>query len=89
MCLLPDTPYECLAVGSDKRVWFSKEKKFIDSKKQLSQIQIMSGGKTFFAGVGEDTKPGAVEIWKLPLEKKYEVQAHGAPIEKMRISHDN
>jgi hypothetical protein len=36
MCLLPDAPYECLAVGSDKKVWFSKEKKFIDSKKQLS-----------------------------------------------------
>jgi hypothetical protein len=49
----------------------------------------MSSGKTFFTGVGDESKPGAVEIWKLPLEKKYEVQAHGMPIEKMRISHDN
>jgi hypothetical protein len=73
MCLIPDMAYECLAVGSDKRVWMSREKKYIDSKKQLSQIQIMGNGKTFFAGVGEEGRPGAIEIWKLPLEKKYEV----------------
>jgi len=49
----------------------------------------MSNAKTFFAGIGEEGKPGSIEIWKLPLEKKYEVQAHSAPIERMRITHDN
>jgi len=89
MCLIPDMDYECLAVGSDRKVWMSKEKKYIDTKRQLSQIQIMANAKTFFAGVGEEGKPGSIEIWRLPLERKYEVQAHSGPIERMRISHDN
>jgi hypothetical protein len=37
----------------------------------------MGSGKHFFAGVGEEDKPGCIEIWKLPLEKINEVQAHG------------
>jgi hypothetical protein len=33
----------------------------------------MKSGKIFFAGVGEEDRPGAIEIWKLPLEKINEV----------------
>ena len=56
---------------------------------QLSQVQILASGKAVFAGVGEEGRPGAVQIWKFPLEKVGEVQAHGKAIERMRISYDN
>ena len=49
----------------------------------------MSSGKAFFAGVGADSRPGSIEIWKLPLEKVQSVAAHGKAIERMRISQDN
>ena len=49
----------------------------------------MKSGKSFFAGVGEEDKPGAIEIWKLPLEKVNEVQAHANQVERMRLTHDN
>jgi len=39
----------------------------------LSQIQILSSGKYFFGGVGQDQKPGSVQIWKIDLEKINEV----------------
>ena len=44
---------------------------------------------TFFAGVGEVGCPGAVQIWSFPMEYITEVQAHGAPIERMRLSYHN
>ena len=39
--------------------------------------------------MGEDNKPGAIQIWKSSLEKINEVQAHGKGVERMRISYDN
>ena len=38
MCLIPDKPYECLAVGSDKKVWTSEDKKCVPVTHQLSQV---------------------------------------------------
>lgn len=39
--------------------------------------------------MGEENKPGAVHIYKLPLDKINEVQAHKKPIERMKLSYDN
>ena len=33
--------------------------------------------------------PGPVQIYKLPLDKINEIQAHSRPIERMRLSYDN
>jgi hypothetical protein len=38
---------------------------------------MLASGKYFFCGVGQDNKPGSVQIWKFPLEKINEIQAHG------------
>ena len=45
--------------------------------------------RALFAGVGDDTRPGAVHIYSLPLNKINEVQAHSKPIERMKLSFDN
>jgi hypothetical protein len=66
-------PYECLAVGNDNKVWMSAQKNHVSVKQNLSQLSIMKTGKSFFGGVGEEDRPGAIEIWKLPLEKVHEV----------------
>ena len=49
----------------------------------------MANGKAFFAGVGEHGHPGAIQIWKFPMEQLCEVQAHGKAIERMRLSFNN
>jgi hypothetical protein len=38
MCLVPDRPYECLAVGSDKKMWNSDGKKYVAANHVLSQV---------------------------------------------------
>ena len=50
---------------------------------------MLSTGRAVLAGVGEAGYPGAVQIWKFPLEFSSEVQAHSGPIERMRLSYDN
>ena len=40
-------------------------------------------------GTGEEERPGAVQIYKVPFDKINEVQAHSKPIERMRLSYDN
>jgi len=49
----------------------------------------LASGKAFFAGVGQEGHPGAIQIWKFPLEKINIVQAHQKGISRMRISFDN
>jgi hypothetical protein len=39
--------------------------------------------------VNEEGWPGAIQIWKFPLEKMNEVQAHSAGIERMCLTFDN
>lgn len=43
--------------------------------RQISQITMHNSGKCFFAGVGDQstTRPGAIQIWKLPFEKQSEI----------------
>lgn len=89
MCLIPDRPYECLAVGSDKKMWTSDDKKCVPVPHIFSQVSIMNNGKAFFGGVGAENRPGAIEVWKMPMEKVSSTPAHGKAVERMRISHDN
>ena len=59
--------------------------------RQISQLAFHNAGKVFFAGIGDTTqvRPGAIQIWKMPLEKFYEVQAHSKPVSRMRITSNN
>jgi hypothetical protein len=66
-----------------------KEDNKIETGQLLSQILLSANGKVLFGGSSEDQKPGSVHIYKLPLEKINEVQAHSKPIERMRLSFDN
>ena len=50
---------------------------------------MMQNGKTFLAGAGETGYPGAIQIWNFPMEYIGEIQAHGGPIERMRLSYHN
>ena len=76
-------------VGSDKKIWHTKESKSNHVGVTLSQIALTNNQKTLFGGVGEEGRPGAVFIYKVPLDKLNEVQAHSKPIERMRLSYDN
>jgi hypothetical protein len=55
----------------------------------LSQISMLNNGKAMFASVGQEGRPGAIEIWKMPLERVASVPAHSKGVERMRISADN
>jgi hypothetical protein len=55
----------------------------------MSQIKILHSGKTFFTSVNEEGWPGAIQIWKFPLEKVNEIQAHASGIERMCLTFDN
>ena len=79
-----------LVVGNDRHIWHTKDTKLsANVKYTLSQINFLASGKAFFAGVGEENRPGSIQIWKSSLEKINEVQAHGKGIERMCISYDN
>ena len=87
---IPGKQYEVYVVGNDKRIWHSKDNKNgFDAGVNLSQICLTASQKFMFAGVGEEGKPGAIHIYKLPLDKITEVQAHAKGIERMRLSFDN
>ena len=91
LCNIPGQYTSALVVGSDKHIYKASQtdNKSCQTKVTLSQVQYLASGKAFFAGVGEENRPGAVQIWKSSLEKINEIQAHGKGVERMRISFDN
>ena len=95
---MPKQHANAIVVGNDKKIWLASPNDTVEpatTKYNISQVQILASGKAFFAGVSEEGRAGAVEIWKFPheeaksMEKLNEVQAHGKGIERMRISYDN
>mmetsp|Transcript_26937 Transcript_26937/g.41056 ORF Transcript_26937/g.41056 Transcript_26937/m.41056 type:complete len:159 (-) Transcript_26937:433-909(-) len=69
-----------------------------EAQATMSQLCMTHNGKALFAGVGDNSKPGAVAIYKitedqsrqsLKMDKINEVQAHGMAISRMRLSYDN
>ena len=91
LCNIPGQITSALVVGSDKHIYKASQtdSKSCQTKVTLSQVQYLASGKAFFAGVGEENRPGAIQIWKSSLEKINEIQAHGKGVERMRISYDN
>lgn len=54
---------------------------------------ITPSGKSVIAGIGEEGKPGSIQIWvrqdDKPLEKtSQEVQAHSKQIDRIRLTDD-
>jgi WD40 repeat protein len=95
---IPNKQYEVFCAGSDKKIWnnnMSKQPFEVDSI--ISQLQVTHNGKALFAGVGEQDKPGAIQIFKISenaqgemkVDKINEIQAHSKKIERMRLSYDN
>lgn len=79
-----------LVASAEKKIWDTSDHyNGCDTRYNISQLQILANGKAFFAGVGETGHPGAVQIWKFPMEMLSEVQAHSKPIERMRLSFNN
>lgn len=67
----------------------TKEDIKLETGSQISQILLSANGKILFGGSSDEGKPGSVHIYRTPLEKVTEVQAHSKPIERMRLSFDN
>ena len=88
----PGKQYEVYAVGDDGAITtnFTSKKSNRANVDALgytiSQLAIYNTGKVLFAGVGDAKLPGAIEIWKTPLEKTNIIQAHSKPIEKMKMN---
>ena len=63
VCNVPGKQYEVLVVGNDNNVWHvteNKPDKCEEAGVQLSQVNILSSGKVFFCGVGQEGRPGSV-----------------------------
>jgi len=87
---VPGATNRAIVASAERRLWDTEDHhNGCETRYNISQIQILANGKAAFAGVGELGHPGAVQIWKFPLEMLAEVQAHGAPIERMRLTYNN
>ena len=74
MINIPGRQWEAFVVGNDRRIWHTKDSKNShDAGLTLSQIALTNNQKTMFGGVGEELRPGAVHIYKVPLDKINEV----------------
>jgi WD40 repeat protein len=60
-----------------------------EAGQMINQIQLLHGGRAIFAGLGENDKPGSIQVINVKFEKIFEVQAHSLPIERLRVSFDN
>jgi WD40 repeat protein len=104
LCNIPNKKNEILLVGTDRKIHYVSDangKSACDVEAMVSQVNILHNGKAFFAAIGENSRPGAIQIWKfLPrddssgedkpyLDKIATVQAHSKGIERMRLTFDN
>jgi WD40 repeat protein len=95
---IPGKHYDVLAVGmhqDNKRGYYHTGDGFISNdgiKVNLSQIVITPTAKSVIGGVGEQDRPGSLQIFLRPenkdLEKINEVQAHSKAVEKLKLSSD-
>lgn len=49
----------------------------------------MSGKRGMIAGVADDERPGSIQIFRLNMEKVFEIQVHALPVERVVLSFDN
>lgn len=105
LCNVPGRHYEMFAVGSDGKIHsnvrttqqLTEGNAELDLTcqvpAQISQLSITRTAKNLIAGVGEASRPGAIQVWywpnNRPLDKTNEIQAHSRPIERLRLTHDN
>lgn len=78
--------------GMDKCIKVIQKGKLVltyEAGLNISQICIMHGGRAMFAGIAEGSKPGSIQVINFAFQKISEVQAHSAPLERMRIAPDN
>ena len=96
---IPGRPYEALAVGNEYKFTYCHMEVKNASKAQdpdaiISQIVITPSGKSVIAGVGEEGKPGSIQVWirsddkALERSNKEDIQAHSKPIDRIRLTDD-
>mmetsp|Transcript_18724 Transcript_18724/g.25313 ORF Transcript_18724/g.25313 Transcript_18724/m.25313 type:complete len:317 (+) Transcript_18724:221-1171(+) len=87
---VPGAINRAVVASAERKIWDSVDhQNGCDTRYNISQVQILANGKAMFAGVGEAGHPGAIQIWKFPLEQMSEVQAHHGPIERMKLTYKN
>jgi WD40 repeat protein len=94
---VPNSRYDVLAVGTDKKLTSNRPEKHEKSTKMndldayLSSIVIMKSGRCAITGVGEPGRPGELQVWRLtdPIDKTGSVQAHSGAVKCMKLSYDN
>lgn len=69
---IPGQLYEAIVVGNDRHI-YSTSSKQSETRFNISQVAYLNSGKVFFAAVGEEKKPGSIQIWKSSLDKVNEV----------------
>ena len=98
VCNIPGRQHEVYAVGNDSKIWNNNQNDPYEAKATLSQVVMTHHGKALFGGVGEASRPGAIEIYKvaedqarqtLKMDLMNTVQAHSKAILRMRLSYDN
>jgi len=47
--------------------WVGDEVQKYDAGANISQIQLMRGGKALFAGVAENDRPGSIQVIRFPF----------------------
>lgn len=88
----PEAKTVVFASGIDKtikKIEQGVEVQRYDAGANISQIQLMRGGRAIFAGIAENDRPGSIQVIRFPFERIFEIQAHSLPIERLRVSHDN
>jgi WD40 repeat protein len=57
-----------VVVGKDNKIyrWSALDNKSVsvDLTYKIRQVQFMQSGKVFFAGLGDENRPGSIQIWR-------------------------
>ena len=84
-----------IVANTDRQLWVANYPQAMQSQEHstefnISQVQVLSSARGFFAGVGEAGQPGSIQVWKFPaMQKISAAQAHSAPISRMRLTYHN
>ena len=74
LATVPGTMNRAIVSSGERKLWDTIDHyNGCDTRYNVSQVQILANGKAVFAGVGENGHPGAVQIWKFPLEQLSEI----------------
>jgi len=68
-----DIVYAADVDKSVKQIHNGKETDRYEAGVNISQIQVLNGGKAMVCGIAENDRPGSIQVVKLPFERALEV----------------